>query len=110
MKPSDWADGTFTMGGSCTVVLTNAYWIGVFETTQRQWELVKGDRPSYFKNDVYYATRPVEKVSYDMVRGSDAGSQWPVSGDVDEDSFLGRLRARTGLGFDLPTEAQWEFA
>ena len=29
---------------------------------------------------------------------------------MDADSFLGKLRARTGLGFDLPTEAQWEYA
>ncbi len=110
VKPSDWADGTFTMGGSCEATLTNAFWIGVFETTQRQWELVAGGRPSYFRRDDGYATRPVEKVSYEMIRGSDAGSMWPDSGDVDEDSFLGKLRARTGLAFDLPTEAQWEFA
>jgi formylglycine-generating enzyme required for sulfatase activity len=29
---------------------------------------------------------------------------------VDADSFLGKVRARTGLNFDLPTEAQWEYA
>jgi formylglycine-generating enzyme required for sulfatase activity len=29
---------------------------------------------------------------------------------VDDGSFLGRLRAKTGLTFDLPTEAQWEYA
>jgi formylglycine-generating enzyme required for sulfatase activity len=27
-----------------------------------------------------------------------------------EDSFLGLLRTKTGLDFDLPSEAQWEFA
>ena len=28
---------------------------------------------------------------------------------VDATSFMGKLRARTGLTFDLPTEAQWEY-
>ena len=29
---------------------------------------------------------------------------------MDTESFLGRLRTKTGLDFDLPTEAQWEYA
>ncbi|NLZ64655.1 MAG: formylglycine-generating enzyme family protein, partial [Lentisphaerae bacterium] len=28
----------------------------------------------------------------------------------DATSFLGKLRGKTGLDFDLPTEAQWEYA
>ncbi len=90
------------------VTLTKPFYIGVFECTQRQWELVKGGRPSYFSND--YATRPVEQVSYDMIRGAKAGAGWPDSNDVDTDSFMGVLRAKTGLMFDLPTESQWEYA
>ena len=35
---------------------------------------------------------------------------WPTVKTVDVNSFVGRLRARTGLSFDLPTEAQWEYA
>ena len=46
------------------VTLTQPFYIGVFECTQRQWELVMGDRPSGFKNDDYYATRPVEMGSH----------------------------------------------
>ena len=45
-----------------------------------------------------------------MIRGSSNGAEWPSSAAVDSSSFMGKLRARTGLNFDLPTEAQWEYA
>ena len=45
-----------------------------------------------------------------MIRGSSAGAWWPGSSSVDANSFIGKLQARTGLDFDLPTEAQWEYA
>ncbi len=117
--------GTFTMGSPSgelgrydnetqhSVTLTKDYFIGVFEVTQRQWELVMGDRPSYFSNATYYKTRPVERVSYNAIRGSSAsaGAGWPGSSAVDSTSFIGRVRTRTGMTqFDLPTEAQWEYA
>jgi len=91
------------------VTLTAPYYIGVFEVTQRQWELVKGNRPSKFFID--YAARPVERVGYDDIRGASLGVAWPQGSGVDADSFVGVLRAKTGLAaFDLPTEAQWEYA
>ena len=62
--------------------------------------------PSEFKGDM----RPVEKVSYNDIRGSSEGAKWPASSAVDGKSFMGRLRTRTKLDFDLPTEAQWEYA
>jgi len=94
------------------VTLTKPFYIGVFECTQKQWELVMGTRPSYFSNDDYYAVRPVEMVSYDMIRGStENGVDWPTTEyAVAESSFMGLLRAKTGLTFDLPTSAQWEYA
>ncbi|MBR4189491.1 MAG: InlB B-repeat-containing protein [Kiritimatiellae bacterium] len=92
------------------VTLTKPFYIGVFELTQRQWELVMGNRPSYFTNNASYAMRPIEQVSYHEIRGSSAGSKWPLTNTVDASSFFGVLRAKTGLAFDLPTEAQWEYA
>jgi formylglycine-generating enzyme required for sulfatase activity len=124
--------GTFTMGSSsyelgrfefgCSdetqhqVTLTKDFYIGVFEITQRQWELVMGNRPSYFKNETYYATRPVEQVSYYDIRENPANSDdpsvdWPMNNAVNAASFMGKLRAKTGLStFDLPTESQGEYA
>lgn len=99
--------GTFMMGGSVSTTISQPFYIGVFEVTQKQWQLVMGRNPSYYKGDM----RPVEHVLYTDIRGSSAGAGWPASSQVDGTSFLGKLRAKTGLDtFDLPTEAQWEYA
>ena len=108
--------GTFTMGSPSgesgrdsnetqhKVTLTKSYYIGLFEVTQKQYALVMGSNPSYFSGD----KRPVEQVSWNTIRGN---TNWPASSAVSASSFMGRIRARTGLGdFDLPTEAQWEYA
>jgi formylglycine-generating enzyme required for sulfatase activity len=118
----------FTMGGRSTdypgasddglhqVTLTSDFYLGVFEVTQRQWELVMGNKPSYFNNASYYQTRPVEQVSYYDIRENPANSDdpavnWPANSAVNANSFMGKLRGKTGLsGFDLPTESQWEYA
>lgn len=94
--------GTFRMGSpvdeagrnsgtekSRTVTLTKPFYVGVFEVTQGQWNLVTGGYPSRF----FGALRPVEWVAYDRIRSS----------------FLKEITDRTGLTFDLPTEAQWEY-
>ena len=97
------------------VTLTNDYYLGVFEVTQRQWEYVFG--APFFNADTYtnrlcYAGRPVNCVSWVDVRGTAAEADWPSMGHaVGETSLLGRLRSLTGKDrFDLPTDAEWEFA
>lgn len=94
--------GTFTMGSpesetgrgsdetQHVVTLTKPFYIGVFEVTQKQWELVVGTTPAYYKGDA----RPLEQVNFNTIRGS----------------FLPPIQAKTGLAFELPTEAQWEYA
>lgn len=79
------------------------FFIGVFEVTQKQYQLVTGSNPSKFSG----AKRPVEQVSWNTIRGN---YNWPNNTAVDANSFMGRLRARTGLIFDMPTEAQWKYA
>ena len=98
--------GSFKMCGQYYVTLTKPFYIGVFEVTQKQYELVMGVNPSCDKGDM----RPVERVSYDMIRGTSNGAKWPLSSSVDSDSFMGRIRIRSGLNIDIPTEAQWEYA
>jgi len=92
------------------VTLTQDFYIGVFEVTQKQWERVMGGWPSWFSNVSVRDSRPVEQVAYDDIRGTSAGSGWPGDNDVDSDSFMGKLRRKTGLVLDVPTEAQWEYA
>ena len=131
MVPSGWSDeyrttklvlrrieaGTFIIGDdqineAHRVTLTKPFYMGVFEVTQKQWELVMGSWPdtspssSCGRGDAY----PAYNVSYNDIRGSSSGAQWPASSAVDASSFLGRLRAKTGLNLDLSTEAQWEYA
>lgn len=112
------------------VTLTNDFYIGVYEVTQRQYEHFAGAqqtaRPSYFTAD--YAMRPVEKVSVVALRGlcnydpnftpeNGKRKYWPESGheilstEIDgAQPSLSRLRLLTGKDFDLPTDAQYEFA
>jgi formylglycine-generating enzyme required for sulfatase activity len=96
------------------VILRKRFYIGVFEVTQKQWERVMGDWPSRFRNVNFRDTRPLENVSYQMIRENPANlairPNWPQAGRVHPGSFMGRLQARTRLAFDLPTEAQWEYA
>lgn len=88
------------------VSLTKPFYIGVFECTQRQYERVMGSTPSGNKGN----TRPVECVSYGDIRGTVNGTAWPAHNQVDANSFMGRLRSKVNMMFDLPTESQWEYA
>ena len=96
--------------------LTNNYYIGVFEVTQTQWALVQTERPapSWFQYEGDKAMRPVERVCYNEIRaGANANlaegyEEWPSA--PYENSFLGLLRTKTGIDFDLPSDAEWEYA
>ena len=98
--------GSFMMGGTNLVTLMKPFYCGIFEVTQKQYELVTGGKPSSFSGD----TLPVEQVSWNTIRGNSSTYNWPRSAYVDSSTFVGKLQACTGLNLDLPTEAQWEYA
>ena len=101
--------GTFNMtqgGTNVPTTITKPFYCGVFEVTQKQYELVTGSNPSFYRGDM----RPVEQVSWEMIRGGSSTYNWPASANVKPSSFTGKLQSRTGLNFDFPTEAQWEYA
>lgn len=92
-------------GPQHTVTFTSSYYLSVYEITQAQYRNVMGGNPAYFTNGVQGARRPVEQVSWDAVRGGGWPGNTPTNG-----SFVDVLRRKTGIVFDLPTEAQWEYA
>lgn len=111
-SPSD-EIGRKTDEATYQVTLSDDFYLGVYPVTQRQYQLMTGLRPSAFSLDSAYATRPVEQVSYESLRGTAGdGYDWPNDKHkVVSTGFIHLLRAHSGLnGFDLPTAAQWEFA
>lgn len=92
-----------------TVTLSQGFYLAVYETTQAQWQQVMQLQPFHFTNQPY---SPAEKISWKDIRGEEKRHNWPQSREVAAESFIGLLRQRTGAvhNFDLPTEAQWEFA
>jgi len=97
---------------TCHIVsLTKDFYMGVFPITCAQFDYICNVWNDYGKDSsagtAYKRWKaPVQGVTWDTARGANT---WP--GNVPaSDSSLGKLRARTGIAFDLPTEAQWEFA
>lgn len=100
------------------------YYMGVFEVTQMQWWLIGREkvdsrdapRPNaFFTNTTYWAMRPMEGLTYKEFRQFDRTSQetalatsWPSAPPAN--SVCGKLRAMSGLDFDMPSDAEWEYA
>jgi len=101
------------------VTLTNDFYMGVYALTQRQYERITGKTShAEAKSMENHDIRPMQNISWNELRMTDSTSgsadyDWPVKGHaVNPVSLLGRLRTHGGgrIQFDLPLEAQWEFA
>ena len=90
------------------VILTKDYYIGVFQVTYRQHALF--DNPASV--DTSTPTFPQQRVNSDNLRGTLPTYDWHSNGSAVNPSLpIGKLRAFTGINtFDLPSDAQWEFA
>jgi len=71
------------------IVELDGFYIGKYEVTQTEWELIMGNNPSNFKG----TNLPVENVSWN-----------------DAMEFCKRLSQKSGEKYSLPTEVQWEYA
>jgi len=94
-----------------TVTLASDYFIGVFEVTQCQWNFFPGKATMKFQ--VEGSMRPAECVGVPDIRENNTWSaqdayRYPYS--PNPNSYVGKLRTHSGIAFDLPGEAQWEFA
>jgi formylglycine-generating enzyme required for sulfatase activity len=79
------------------VTLTKGFYLGKYEVTQAQWGRVMGNNPSRFKG----ADRPVEQVSW-----NDAVEFCKKLTEIETKAG----RVPQGMSYQLPTEAQWEYA
>ena len=93
------------------------YYIGVFTVTQQQFLNITGSNPSVMtatKTDDVVAHRPVDNIAYSPtsnyagIRNSTSPTDAIVASS--DGTFLQRLNYKTGLYFDLPTEAMFEIA
>ena len=92
----------------CTI--SADYYIGLFELTRYQYDQVMTSA-LYSYDDPVDARKPKCTFSWEHCRGANATYDWPTKGhEVGSASLMGKLRARTGYDFDLPTAAQWEYA
>ena len=111
--------GSWSDGSRHTATITRPYYLAIFECTQGQAKQISGSyigsQKSEFKG-VNRDRRPVGCANFGIWRGfGTASTRWPFGGSeegVDPNSLIGKLRLRTGnnVGFDLPTETEWEFA
>jgi formylglycine-generating enzyme required for sulfatase activity len=69
--------------------ISKGFWMGIYEVTQKEYQVVMGSNPSIIKRD----NLPVDRVSWN-----------------DATEFCRKLSQKEGKTYRLPTEAEWEYA
>lgn len=87
------------------VTLSEDYFIGIYEVTQAQGAKF-GGKGAGFTGYEDSPMRPASDIPYTSIRGTGTGN----GHNVKSGSALYKLRDLTGIDFDLPTNAQWEYA
>lgn len=75
---------------SAKVTIPEQFYLGKYQVTQKQWNIVMGDYPSCFEGD----SRPVECITWNKIQ-----------------EFIKRLNELENTDrYRLPSEAEWEYA
>lgn len=104
-------DGTYETRHDVT--LTEDYYIGIYPVTLGQYRGLANGTPAdcAFTTAANARMRPVNMVSYYGLRGNGNGVCWAATNPSHRvSSTLLAMRNATGIKFDFPTDAQWEYA
>ena len=97
-SPDDEVDRGRDEGPLTEVTISRPFWIGKYEVTQGEWDEVMDSNPSQWKDN---PELPVERVTWsEAMEFCEKLTQ--------REKSAGRLPE--GYEFNLPTEAQWEYA
>lgn len=94
-----WQMGNIADKNAHDVILTENYYMGIYELTECQRNLMKGSA-------ITSSNAKPRVQDYNTWRGT----AWPTGGHSGAAGDMAIFCAFTGLELDLPTEAQWEFA
>jgi formylglycine-generating enzyme required for sulfatase activity len=97
-SPTDEVERDTDEGPLTTVTISQGFWIGRHEVTQAEYLGVMGLNPSRFPNNL---SQPVEQVDW-------SNAVVYCTNLTDLDRTAGRLPL--GYEYQLPTDAQWEYA